>query len=522
MRAANSGLSVPDIPPPAVTRQASGPEPAPAQTIAAVDLGSNSFHMIVAETSAAGLQVIDRLRETVRLAAGLGPDRRLTEAAMETALQSLERFGQRLREIPRGKVRAVGTNTLRQARNAREFAARAREALGHPVDIVAGREEARLIYLGVAHSVFADDARRLVVDIGGGSTELIIGQGLTPLATESLFMGCVGMSEAHFGDGVITAKRMRRAVLAARQELESIEIPYRDIGWESPIGGSGTILAVAELLERHGWCKQGITAKGLNRVRKATLAAGRVGRLPTLGLSPERAPVFAGGLAILLAVFEAFGLEHMSTSPGALREGLLYDLLGRIHDHDIRDTTVAELVARYGMDRGQADRVAETARACLAQLAGGWQLDARADGTLLGWAAALHEIGLAIAHNQYHKHGAYLLKHLDMPGFSREDQMLLAALVRGHRRKLPVTVFNELGGERELRAFRLAVILRLAALLHRSRSVTPSLDYRLLAGDSWLAVSFPPGWLAEHPLTEADLAQEATYLAAAGFELRYG
>ena len=489
--------------------------------IAAVDLGSNSFHLVVAEASEAGVQVIDRLREPVRLAAGLDADRNLTEEAMTTALACLERFGQRLREMPPGSVRAVGTNTLRQARNARAFLRNARQVLGHPIEVVAGREEARLIYLGVSHSVFEDGKRRLVVDIGGGSTELIIGEGFAPVHTESLYMGCVSATGAHFGDGVITAKRLRRATLAARQELESIEAPYRETGWASAIGSSGTIIAIEDVIVRHGWSKQGITAKGLSRLRKAVVAAGRAERLQGLGLSSERASVFSGGLAILTAVFEAMALEEMAVAGGAMREGLLYDLLGRIHHHDLRDTTVSELVKRYGIDPRQALRVADTARACLEQLAEQWQLDPETDGKLLEWAARLHEIGIAIAHSQYHKHGAYLLTHLDRPGFSRQDQALMAALVRGHRRKFAVAVFDDLGQPDVDKARRLGVILRLAALLHRSRSTSPAADFRLLASDKWLAIAFEPKWLDDHPLTRADLDQEALFLGQAGFELRY-
>lgn len=493
------------------------------QTLAAVDLGSNSFHMIVARAADGELHIVDRMRETVRLAAGLDTRQRLTRKARRRALECLARFGQRLRGLPPGSVRAVGTNTLRQARNAGEFLAECRRILGHPIDVISGREEARLIYLGVSHSLADDGGRRLVIDIGGGSTEFIIGERFEALHMESLFMGCVGMSRAYFPGGAINRGNLQRAELAALLELQNIQAQYRRIGWQTAIGSSGTLLSIADVIRAAGWADQGITLEALHKLRKALLTAGSIKRLASLdGLRPERAPIFPGGVAILLAACEALGIEHMAASSGALREGLLYDLLGRIRHEDVRERAIGAITSRYQIDAEQAARVEHTALACLAQTAKAWRLEDERHRNALSWAARLHEIGLTIAHSQYHKHGAYLLANADLPGFTREEQRLLAALVRGHRRKFPETVFRELPDYQVEPARRLCVLLRLAVLLRRSRSGTPLPQFTLSATGKGLQLQFPTGWLARHPLTRADLAQEAEYLQAAKFKLHYG
>ncbi|HKK13082.1 MAG TPA: exopolyphosphatase, partial [Gammaproteobacteria bacterium] len=313
------------------------PDSRSADTIAAVDLGSNSFHMVVAHRADGRLQIVDRLREPVRLAAGLDSERRLTADAQSRALGALERFGQRLQDLPDANVRAVGTNTLRRARNGAEFIAAAQQALGQAIETISGVEEARLIYLGVAHSLAEDRGRRLVVDIGGGSTELIVGEGFEPLQLESLYMGCVGMSRKYFPGGRIDKEGLRAAELAAGLELQPVQGVFRDLGWTAATGASGTIRAVRAVVTEAGWSDSGITRESLARLRQALLAAGDMGKLKLKGLSDDRRPVFAGGVVILSAIFDALGIEHMTYSDGALREGLLYDLIGRVHDQDIRD-----------------------------------------------------------------------------------------------------------------------------------------------------------------------------------------
>ncbi len=490
------------------------------RVLAAVDLGSNSFHMKVARVVDDQLAVIDRMRESVRLAAGLNDKNELDDAACERALTVLERFGQRLKDLPSDNVRAVGTNTLRRARRSAKFLAESEAALGHPIEIISGREEARLIFLGVAHSVAQDGGKNLVVDIGGGSTELIIGRRFEPISTESLYMGCVGMSREYFSDGVIDARRMRRAVLAARQELEYMEESYRRTGWDAAIGSSGTIRNVWQIIQNEGWSRKGITAKSLAKLRDALIEAGRADKLKVAGLQPERAPVFAGGVAILVAVFEALQVKRMTCADGALREGLLYDLIGRLDYEDVRGETIDDLCRRYRVDQEQARRVAETAGVLLARVAGAWDLGNERYARLLQWAGRLHEIGLDIAHSQYHKHGAYILQHADLPGFSHQEQAEIAALVRVHRRKFTTQIFDNLPRSRRTRLYLLAVLLRFAVALHRGRYDVNLDGIQVDAGPDSLALAFPSGWLTAHPLTEADLAREGAYLKSAGVTLR--
>lgn len=489
--------------------------------VAAVDLGSNSFHMVIARVVGPDLRILDRLREHVQLAAGLDDKRRLAHAAQERALQCLGRFGQRLRDLPRAQVRAVGTSTLRMARDSREFLGRARQALGHPIEVVSGREEGRLVYLGVSHSLPHSSVRRLVVDIGGGSTECILGEGFESTQEESLHMGCVGFSQRFFPKGKLGRDGFKKAELAARQELETIEERFRAAQWREAVGSSGTILAIGEVLRANGWSEQGITRGGLKKLRKAVLACAGADQLPGAipGLKPERASTLPGGLAILSAVFDGLGIEHMTCAEGALREGVLYDLLGRGRHEDVRDRTIRRFEERFHVDLAQVARVEETALALLDQAAD-WKLERLAPRSLLAWAARLHEIGLAISYSQYQKHGAYLVTHADMPGFSIDAKRVLAALILGHRRKLAREYFPELLGIDPELLLRLCILLRLAVLLNRSRSPRPRPKLELQVKRDKLTLSLPPRWLEEHALTRADLLEEASVLEGVGYRLK--
>lgn len=482
--------------------------------IAAVDLGSNSFHMIIAQMHAGGFKLIDRLREQVRLAEGLDKSRNMGQEAQERALQCLGRFAQRLTGLSPDNVRIVGTNTLRSAKNSTEFLEHAEQALGYPIEIISGIEEARLIYSGVAHSLASDgDGNRLVVDIGGGSTEMIIGRGFAPILMESLYMGCITHTGRFFPDGRITVSGIDRALLEARVELEPKIEAYREEGWASAIGASGTVLAINRILAVNGWSKDGITLAGLRKLVDAMLKAGDVDLLRIEGLSRERAAILPGGVMILFAVIEGLGIDRMLVSDGALREGLLYDLVGRHHSGDVREASVATLALHYYVDPEHAARVEDTALKCLAQIARDWKLDEKADGPWLRWAARLHEIGLDIAHSHYQKHGAYVIAHADLAGFSFQQQRLLASLVLAHRRKFPARAFKELKSLWGKQAERLALLLRLAAVLHRSRSAAPLPDFTLSGDKRRLSLSLPAGWLDAHPLTRTDLEREAQYLA---------
>ena len=476
------------------------------QTYAALDLGSNSFHLIVARDRGDRLQVVDKHREMVRLAEGLGPANVLSPKTAARALECLERLGQRLRQLPTRNVRVVGTNTLRKARDSQQFIARAEAVLGHQVEIISGREEARLIYLGVSHSLEDNHDTRLVIDIGGGSTELILGQSFQPQLAESLYVGCAGLSDAFFEDGRINADNMAAAERAARQELESVERIFLSRGWDNAVGASGTIIAVHDIIEAELGGKD-ITRQGLDHLTKRLIESGNIAKLDCIGVDSRRAPVFPGGVAILRAAFDALDIDRLTVSGGALREGLLHDLLGRIHDQDIREKTVRDLARRFNIDHNHAARVAATAQDLFERIEPYWDdIDPNLV-PLLRWSAVLHEIGLDIAHNQYHKHGGYLIDNMDMPGFSSQEQHRLSLLVRAHRRKFPAADFLD-----AVDLARLCVLLRIAVVLHRSRSdmALPPFDVR--ADDDCIRLSFPGNWMAQHPLTQLDLDQEADYL----------
>lgn len=491
------------------------------ETYAAIDLGSNSFHMIVCRYANDELIVEDRLREMVRLGAGLDRKRRLTEEVQQRALACLQRFGQRLRDIPAKNIRIVGTNTLRSAKKSKLFLDSAEQALGHPIEVISGVEEARLIYLGVAHGIGSDEQRRLVMDIGGGSTELIIGEGFTPKYMQSLYMGCVSMTQRFFSDGSITGKALKRAEIAARMELAPVQAMYRKLGWEKAIGASGSIRAIRDVVRENSWSEEGITLDSLKRLRDAMLEAGHIDKLQLKGLSPERAAVMPGGAQVLLGTFKALGIDRMHVSDSALREGLIHDLLGRTHQQDVRNSAVNSLARRYHVDEVQAEQVTNTACACARQVEKAWKLDIRESCQWLGWAALLHEIGLDIAHSQYHKHGAYIVEFSDLAGFSRQEQLVLATLIYNHRRKFTQSHFKRLADYRAQNTRYWAILLRLAVLLHRSRSMEPLPEFTLTAEKKNLRIEFPPDWLQSHQLTRTDLEQEAEYLAAADFTLEY-
>ena len=491
-------------------------------TLAAVDLGSNSFHLVVAQVEHDRVMVIDKIKDMTRLAAGLDVHNTLGGPTVDHALTVLARFGQRLRHIPSHNVRVVGTNTLRKARNRESFMAQAEIALGHSVEVISGREEARLIYLGVSHTLEDNAERRLVMDIGGGSTELILGRRFKPTVTESLHMGCVAMSQKYFSDGRIRIDAFEQARLAAKRELEPIQESLLQHGWDSAIGASGTILATAELIAGLNIGNGQITPANLSALEALLVKRKHVDELDLPGMSKQRAAVFPGGLAILSGLVEALGIHQLRTSDGALREGLLFDMLGRSHDDDIRTNTVVDLSRRYHVERDHAQRVRDSAVQLLVDVSIDWQLRLEEHEHLLQWASALHEVGLDIAHNQYHKHGSYLLQHMDMPGFSRSEQQRLAFLVRAHRRKFPTEGLGAFPPGQAAELCKLAILLRIAVVLRRNRSrEAPPLIQADVRGTT-LRLVFPRGFLQTHPLTALDLREEATYLQSTPYSLIIG
>lgn len=491
------------------------------EILAAVDLGSNSFHMILARLDNGQLKTIDRLKESVRLGEGLDENKHLIPEVAERALACLARFAQRIGDLGKDTVRAVGTNTLRRINDGGEFLSLAEQTLGHKIDIIAGREEARLIYIGVAHGLAAGDQERLVVDIGGGSTELALGRQMTAHTMDSLFMGCVSMSQRFFQNGEITREAMDAAILACRLEIHPVTSTYHTRRWQEVVGSSGTIKAIRDVLQAGDESETSIHKKALKRLRKAIIAVGSVDNLDFPGLTESRRPVFAGGVAVLSAVFKALDIERMRVSDLALKEGLVYEMLGMSQHHDIRRKTVESLVERYSLDKEQGDLVANTAKTLLNQIAVQWDLGDPEYRLLLAWAARLCEIGLAISHNGYHKHGAYILANGDLQGFSRRQQAILATLVQGHRRKFPKSDTLDLLKNDHAACQRLSVILRLAVLLHRGHSHTGKPDPTINVDKKNIQVNFPQGWLEEHPLTLAELAEESRLLAGADYQLKF-
>lgn len=475
------------------------------ETVAAVDLGSNSFRLQVGRVVDDQIYPLDSLKEPVRLASGLTADKRLDLDAQERALAALRRFGERLRGLDRGAVRAVATNTLRVAKNAGDFLPLAEEALGFPIEVIAGREEARLIYLGASHSLPTAMHKRLVVDIGGGSTEFIIGKRHDPQLMESLYMGCVSFTMRYFPGGKVDKRRLREAQIAAAKEIELIAHDYQRLGWKEAVGSSGSARAIADVLEMNDLNpggESGITRVGLDRLCTMLIKAGSAEELDLRGVKGDRMPVLPGGIAIMSAVFEELDIERMTYADGALRLGVLYDLLGRFHHHDMRDATVAHFRRRYQVERDQVERVEVAALSALTQLSGG--APDESDLHFLSWACRLHEIGISVAHNAYHKHGAYILTYADMPGFSKKDQARLAMLVLGHRGKLEKLSALPAADSMWVLVF----CLRLAVALYRTRDDRVLPAWRVSLTERGFLLELPDEWLAENPWTAAALGEE--------------
>lgn len=485
-------------------------------TLAAVDLGSNSFHCQIARVVGDQIYPLDALREPVRLGAGLDENRMLDDASQERALACLKRFGERLRGFDSHAVRALGTNTLRAAKNGAAFLKKAESALGFPIEVVAGREEARLIYLGVAHSLPVSKEKRLVVDIGGGSTEFIIGANYRPLKLDSLYMGCVSYSLRFFADGKVSKSAMKQAELAARTELQPMEARFSRRNWQQAVGSSGTVRALADIMQLNGFDDGGITPDGLDRLRAHLIKVGDMEKVELAGLRPDRVPVLPGGLAILNAVMAELDIESMVVATGAMRQGVLYDMLGRFHHKDMRDVTVAQFMQRYHVDALQARRVGALALTLHNKLAADSRDVDDSTPRYLAWAAKLHEIGISVAYSGYHKHSAYIINNADMPGFSRDEQTRLSLLVLAHRRSLK-KVCEKIEDRMD---WRMVLALRLAVLFCRGRAdvAVPSIQARAQGRKFRLGLDID--WLTRNPLTTTALLDEAREWDRIGFELK--
>jgi exopolyphosphatase/guanosine-5'-triphosphate,3'-diphosphate pyrophosphatase len=483
-------------------------------TLAVVDMGSNSFRLEVGRIEGDQIYRLDTWRETLRIGAALDANGRLTAEARRAALACLARFGERIRGLHPSAVRAVATHTFRVANNAATFLPQAERAPGFPIDVITGYEEARLIYAGVAHELPASDEPRLVVDIGGGSTEFIVGRGHEAQRLESLKIGCVDATRRFFPDGKLTPAACAAADTAARAEIEAIANEFNRAHWTRAYASSGTALALADILEQNGMSAGGITRDGLERLKKAMIRARRVDRLVLAALKPQRAPVLAGGLAIMAAALAELDVARIDPVGGALRLGVLYDLLGRTVHRDVRSATVEQFLARYRIDREHARRVADFATALYRK-----HVPDAPPGAVqrLEWAALLHETGFSVSHTGFHKHGAYILQHADMPGFSAREQQDVAMLVLGCRGRLD-KMTPVLAGA----TFRpLLAALRLAVLFHHARRPidAPRMSVALRPR---INVAVSMRWQKAHPLTAHLLAKERAEWALAGYPWRRG
>ncbi|EOL9014002.1 exopolyphosphatase [Cronobacter malonaticus] len=482
------------------------------EEFAAVDLGSNSFHMVIARVVDGAMQIIGRLKQRVHLADGLDENNMLTEEAMERGLACLSLFAERLQGFSAANVCIVGTHTLRQASNATDFLRRAEKVIPYPIEIISGNEEARLIFMGVEHTQ-PERGRKLVIDIGGGSTELVIGEDFEPQLVESRRMGCVSFGQHFFPNGEITPDNFRRARLAAVQKLESLAWQYRLKGWTVALGASGTIKAAHEVLVEMGEKDGFITPDRLDMLRDEVLKFGHFSALTLPGLSEERKVVFVPGLAILCGVFDALAIRELRLSDGALREGVLYEMEGRFRHQDIRIRTAQSLANQYHIDREQAHRVLDTTMLMYEQ----WEqqnpkLANPSLAALLKWAAMLHEVGLGINHSGLHRHSAYILQNSDLPGFNQEQQMMMATLVRYHRKAIKLDELPRFTLYKKKQFLPLIKLLRLGVLLNNQRQATTTPPTLVLNTDEnhW-TLRFPHDWFSQNALVLLDLEREQQY-----------
>ena len=487
-------------------------KPSRPQEFAAVDLGSNSFHMVIARVVDGAMQIIGRLKQRVHLADGLGEDNMLSEEAMERGLNCLSLFAERLQGFAPANVCIVGTHSLRQALNAAEFLERAEKVIPYPIEIISGNEEARLIFMGVEHTQ-PEKGRKLVIDIGGGSTELVIGEDFTPQLVESRRMGCVSFGQLFFPGGVLNKERFRRARLAAVQKLETLAWQYRIQGWSVAMGASGTIKAVHEVLIEMGEKDGIITPERLEKLVAEVLKYKNISALSLPGLSEDRQAVFIPGLAILCGVFDSLAIKELKLSDGALREGVLYEMEGRFRHDDIRSRTAESMANQYNIDRDQAHRVLNTTTWMYQQWAEQNPKHANQQlAALLKWAVILHEVGLNINHSGLHRHSAYILQHSDLPGFNQEQQLLITTLVRFHRKAIRLDELPRFTLFRKKQFLPMLQLLRLGVLLNNQRQATTTPPTLTLTTEAnhW-TLCFPHDWFSQNALVLLDLEKEQQY-----------
>lgn len=497
-------------------------EPRESLKVAALDIGSNSFHLVVARIVAGSVQVLHKVKQKVRLANGLDSNNMLSDEAIQRGLDTLNIIAESLKGFEPDTVRIVATYTLRKAKNAKVFIKQAKKIIPYPIEVISGIEEARLIYSGVAHTNY-DEGQRLVIDIGGGSTEFALGNGFDNKLLRSLKMGCVSYTNRFFADGLLTHKAFNQAITAAQQQLELIDEKFNKLGWKQCIGTSGTIKIVAILAQLKDSPEHNghITLKDLTKLIDACCSAGHVDGLDFDGMTEDRRPVFAAGLAILTATFKSLQIDSLVYSPAALREGVIYEMEEQMASSDIRQRTADSLATRYDVDIEQAHRVLETTLSLHQQCAKKWQLNNKQCRDILSWAALLHEIGLHINSQGVQRHSGYILSNVDLPGFNDEQQQLLSVLARFHRKKIRPEEIPELNQYSQEKVYYLMILLRIAVLLNikRQDNIVPS--FSLQVQSSSIDIKFADQWLDNKPIFTADLIREKEQLKALNFDLNF-
>ncbi|KMT64100.1 exopolyphosphatase [Catenovulum maritimum] len=489
--------------------------------VAALDIGSNSFHLIVARIIDGSLQVLHKVKQNVRLAQGLSDDDILDQEAMDRGLACLAQMRESLAAIPPENVRVVATYTLRKAINSRAFIKQAEAVFPFPIEIIPGKEEARLIYQGIANTV-SDEGRKLVIDIGGGSTELIIGDGFKPLKLTSRSMGCVSFTKNYFANGKITDRAFKKAIIAAKQELEDYSDDFKDLSWSSCHGTSGTIKAIREAIIQNNWSTEHkIELNHLYKLKSLLIEFGSTENVLIPGVSEQRNPVLAGGLSILIGVFELFEIKQLRYEDAALREGVLYETEVRFKHFDIRERTIESLTTRYQIDTAQVKRVARSADFIFQQIKHDWSLSPKYHALLL-WASKLVEIGLHIHSTAFHKHSAYILQYTDMPGFNQEEQAVLAFIVRYHRKKFKLDDSIEFSLFKKQHIIKITRILRVAAILNLRRRDDYLPSYKVSLEQDNLHIQFPEGFLDVETLLFADLETEQLMQSNSGYHFTFG
>ena len=486
----------------------------------AIDIGSNSFHMLITKIDHGELRPIDALSEKIQLGAGLR-NGKLSETSIKSGLACLSRFREMLSGFSNKNVRVVGTNALRKAKNRLDFIEPAQEILGVPIEVIYGREEARLVYLGAAHSLADDSNSRLVIDIGGGSTEFIIGQKFEPLILDSLQIGCVSFAEKHFPNGKITKKAFQAAYDAAALEISHISSKFLAAGWGDCVGSSGTLQSIETIAITNGWTQTGINLEALHQLKEHILMFSDFDKVKIEGLNESRRNVIVTGAAISLAIFSIMNITSMKISKGALREGVVYDLLGRLSHEDVRERTIKGLMQRYGVDQTEAFSVAERTQRFFHSVKKAWELNSH-DNDILYWASLTHEIGMVISHKHYNRHSSYLLRNSDLPGFSQGEQEKLSLITNTHRGKIKNFFLEDFSKKDSQQLSRMIALIRLSVLLKYTEKPSGELNLELTAENSTLTLRFQKNWLDTHPLTRQAIEKEKIVLAEIGITLQTG